>query len=112
MNNEDALNVVFKISDSIDYQLDDNIVTILEKQDHPIQKFFRKLKFRIPLYKKIKLDEYGSFIFLQIDGEKNVKEIGKNLESKYGEDTHPLYERLTMYLNHIYVNCNYIERVN
>lgn len=112
MNNEDALNVVFKISDSIDYQLDDNIVTILEKQDHPIQKFFRRLKFRIPLYKKIKLDEYGSFIFLQIDGEKNVKEIGKNLESKYGEDTHPLYERLTMYLNHIYVNCNYIERVN
>lgn len=112
MNNEDTLNVVFKISDSIDYQLDDNIVTILEKQDHPIQKFFRKLKFRIPLYKKIKLDEYGSFIFLQIDGKKNVKEIGKNLESKYGEDTHPLYERLTMYLNHIYVNCNYIERVN
>lgn len=112
MNNEDALNVVFKISDSIDYQLDDNIVTILEKQNHPIQKFFRKLKFRIPLYKKIKLDEYGSFIFLQIDGEKNVKEIGENLESEYGEDTHPLYERLTMYLNHIYVNCNYIERVN
>lgn len=63
MNNEDALNVVFKISDSIDYQLDDNIVTILEKQDHPIQKFFRKLKFRIPLYKKINLMNMAASFF-------------------------------------------------
>ncbi|MGM9531250.1 PqqD family protein, partial [Intestinibacter sp.] len=82
MNNEDALKLVFKISDTIDYEVDDKIVTILEKQDHPIQKFFRKLKFRIPLYKKIKLDEYGSFIFLQIDGKKTVEEIGKNLEEE------------------------------
>ena len=54
MNNEDSLNVVFKISNSIDYEVKDKIVTILEKQNHPIQNFFRKLKFRIPLYKKIK----------------------------------------------------------
>ena len=107
MNNEDSLNVVFKISNSIDYEVKDKIVTILEKQN-----FFRKLKFRIPLYKKIKLDEYGSFIFLQIDGKKTIEEIGENLESEYGDATHPLYERLTMYLNHIHVNCNYIERIN
>ena len=43
---------------------------------------------------------------------KTVEEIGENLESEYGDATHPLYERLTMYLNHIYVNCNYIERIN
>ena len=110
MNNEDSLNVVFKISNSIDYEVKDKIVTILEKQNHPIQNFFRKLKFRIPLYKKIKLDEYGSFIFLH--GKKTVEEIGENLELEYGDATHPLYERLTMYLNHIHVNCNYIERIN
>ena len=68
MNNEDSLNVVFKISNSIDYEVKDKIVTILEKQDHPIQNLFRKLKFRMPLYKKIKLDEEVSFIFLQIYG--------------------------------------------
>jgi len=112
MNNEDALSLVFRISDTIDYEVDNKIVTILEKQDHPIQKFFRKLKFKIPLYKKIKLDEYGSFVFLQIDGKKTVEEIGENLEEEYGENTHPLYERLLMYLNHLHVNCNYIERVN
>lgn len=111
MNNEDALKIIFKISNNIDYEVDNKTVTVLEKQNHPIQRFFRKLKFRIPLYKKIKLDEYCSFVFLQIDGQKNVEEIGKNLERAYGEDSHPLYERLLMFLNHIEVNCNYIERV-
>ena len=111
MNKEEALKLVFKISNSIDYEVDDKTVTILEKQDHAIQKFFRKLKFKIPFYKRVKLDKYGSFIFLQIDGRKTVEEIGKSLEHEYGEKTHPLYERLLMYLNHIDVNCNYIERV-
>ena len=58
------------------------------------------------------MEEIGSFSFLQIDGKKTVEEIGENLESEYGDATHPLYERLTMYLNHIHVNCNYIERIN
>ena len=47
-----------------------------------------------------------------ISWKKTVEEIGENLESEYGDATHPLYERLTMYLNHIHVNCNYIERIN
>lgn len=112
MNNEEVLNIVFKIEDTIEYEIDDGIVTVLQKQDHAIQRFLRKLKIKIPLYKRTKLDKYGSFIFLQIDGQKTVEEIGKNLEAEYGKDTHPLYERLLMYLNHIHVNCNYIERVN
>lgn len=111
-NNEEVLNIVFKIEDTIEYEIEDGIVTVLQKQNHAIQNFLRKLKIKIPLYKRTKLDKYGSFIFLQIDGEKTVEEIGKNLEAEYGEDTHPLYERLLMYLNHIHVNCNYIERVN
>lgn len=112
-NNEDVLNLVFKISDTLEYEVDkDGIVTILEKQDHKIQKFFRKLKFRIPEYKKISLDEYGSYIFLQVDGKKTVKVIGESLEAKYGEKAYPLYERLLLFLNHIEVNCHYIEKTN
>lgn len=111
MSDEDNLKTVFKISNNINYEVKDSIVTVLEKQDHPIQKFFRKLKFRIPLYKKVELDEYGSFVFLQIDGDNTVEDIGENLEKAYGDATHPLYERLLMFLNHIEVNCNYIERI-
>ena len=112
-SNGDVLNIIYKISDNLEYEVDkDNIVTILQKQNHKVQKFFRKLKFRIPEYKKISLDEFGSWIFLQIDGKKNVKDIGESLETKYGDKVHPLYERLLLFLNHIEVNCHYIEKIN
>lgn len=103
-DNEEILNLKFRICDNLNYKIDDNgIVTVLEKQDHKIQKFFRKLKFKIPLYKEITLDEISSEVFLQIDGDKTVKEIGDNLEKKYGEKVNPLYERLLIFLNHIYI---------
>ena len=112
-DNEEILNLKFRICDSINYKIDDNgIVTVLEKQDHNIQKFFRKLRFKIPLYKEITFDEISSEVFTQIDGIKTVKEIGEYLEVKFGEKINPLYERLLTFLNHIYVNCNYIEKVD
>ena len=112
-DNEEILNLKFRICDSINYKIDDNgIVTVLEKQDHKIQKFFRKLRFKIPLYKEITFDEISSEVFTQIDGIKTVKEIGEYLEAKFGDKVNPLYERLLTFLNHIYVNCNYIEKID
>ncbi|WP_346354758.1 PqqD family protein [Azotosporobacter soli] len=110
-SNEDVLDAIFKIADAVDYEVGaDNIVTIRKKQDHPIQRFFRKLAFRIPEYTRRSLDEYGSYVFLQIDGRRTVREIGENLEEKYGEQAQPLYERLLLYLKHLNVNCRYIEK--
>ena len=112
-NNQEILSIIFKISEGLEYEVStDNIVTILVKQDHKIQKIFRKLKIRIPEYKKTSMDEYGSHVFLLIDGIKSVKDIGENLEEKYGDKAHPLYERLLLFLNHINVNCHYIEKTN
>lgn len=112
-DNEEILNLKFRICDNVNYKIDDNgIVTVLEKQDHKIQKFFRKLRFKIPLYKEITFDEISSEVFTQIDGIKTVKEIGEYLEVKFGDKVNPLYERLLTFLNHIYVNCNYIEKID
>lgn len=112
MDNDEILNMRFKICDNIEYEVDENgIVTVLEKQDHKIQRFFRKLKVKIPMYKKIAFDEYSSEVFLQIDGNKTVKEIGEELEAKFGDKVQPLYERLLVFLNHICINCKYIERI-
>jgi len=112
-SNQEVLSLVFRISEGLEYEVsEDGIVTILEKQEHKVQKFFRKLKFRIPEYKRISMDEYGSCVFLQIDGIKTVEAIGENLEAKYGDKANPLYERLLLFLNHLEVNCRYIEKVN
>lgn len=109
--NEDVLNIVYDKNPKFEYEVDeDNIVTILIEQNHPIQKVFRKLKANIPEYRRLQFDEKTSFVFLQLDGIKNVKVIGELLKDKYGDDVEPLYERLLLLLNHLCVNEGYIER--
>lgn len=111
--NEEVLNLKFKICDNIEYIVNkDGIVTLLEKQDHKIQQILRKSKFQIPMYKEIELDEYCSTVFIMLNGKNTVEKVGENLEEKYGEKVHPLYERLLLFINHIYTDCNYIEMIN
>lgn len=112
-NNEDVLNIVYKICDSLEFEVHNKgIVTVFDKQDHKIQNFLRKVKVNIPKYKKIEFDEYCSTVFLLIDGKRTVKEIGESLDKRFGDKVHPLYERLLIFLNHIDVNCKYIEKIN
>ena len=112
-SNEEVLNIVYKICDCLEFEVNNNgIVIILEKQDHKIQNFLRKIKFSIPEYRKIELDEYCSTVFSLIDGERTVKEIGEILENKFGNKVHPLYERLLIFLKHIDINCKYIEKID
>ncbi|MEG0051093.1 MAG: PqqD family peptide modification chaperone [Terrisporobacter sp.] len=111
--NNDILNLKFKICDDLKFIIDESgKVTVLEKQDHKIQKILRILRFRIPMYKEIELDEFCSTVFTSLDGEKTVEEIGHDLDIKYGEKVYPLYERLLLFLNHISINCNYIEKID
>lgn len=111
--NQDVLDLVFKKAEGLEFEIsEDGIVTILEKQDHKIQRFFRKLGFRIPEYKRLKLDKYASFTFLQINGERRVEEIAQNIKEHFGDEAEPLYERLLLFLNHIDTNCSYIQKNN
>jgi len=111
-SNEEVLNLVYQIRDDLEYEVDEkSIVTIIKRQEHWVQRFFRKLRFKIPEITYIKLDAYSSFIFLNIDGNRTVKEIGEIMDEKYGEEAKPLYERLLLFLNHIEVNAKYIVRI-
>ncbi len=55
--------------------------------------------FKRPRYSFIKLDEYGSFVWQQIDGKKSIYEIGKLLENEHKEAGNQLYERLSKFMN-------------
>lgn len=111
--NEDVLNIIYRKKESVIFRTNGKkLVIIMELQNHKIQRFFRKVGFKIPKYKEIEMDKFSSFIFLLIDGEKTVREIGEIIEEKFGEEIKPLYERLLLFLNHIDVNCNYIEKIN
>jgi len=71
-----------------------------------------QLLFRKPKVSYIELDAFGSFVWRQIDGKRNVYEIGKLVKAKFGQEAEPLYERLTKFLRILrnnefilYVNC-------
>lgn len=96
----------------IKYEVKDEIVYIIKDQDHPIQRFARKLHVKIPETSTMELDEYGSFIFLQIDGKKTVEEIAHLLGERFEEANTQLYDRLLVYMNHLEKNEKYITLVD
>ena len=63
-------------------------------------------KYLLPYFKKqyfdVKLDEFGSFVWLQIDGKKNVYQIARELEKEFGEKVHPVYERLSKFIKQLH----------
>lgn len=45
----------------------------------------------------IHLDKIGSFVWPLMDGEKDIAALGRLVEEKFGEEAHPLYERLAQF---------------
>jgi len=46
----------------------------------------------------IHLDEFGSYIWIILDGEKSIREIGTLVDSMFGKKAYPLYSRLIQFL--------------
>lgn len=67
--------------------------------------------FKRPEYSLIELDEFGSFVWRQMDGERNVYEIGVNVKEHFGMTAEPLYERLSQFIRILHRNA-YIVYVN
>lgn len=61
--------------------------------------------FKRPKISWIELEGMGSFIWNQIDGKRNVYEIGKLVKEKYGQEAEPLYERLSTYIKTLHNSC-------
>jgi transcriptional regulator of heat shock response len=51
---------------------------------------------------KTKFDEFGSEVWLEIDGKKKVLDISTCLRQKFGERIEPVEERLTKFLTQLY----------
>jgi hypothetical protein len=52
---------------------------------------------------RIKLDEFGSEVWLLLNGRQNVSNITNILINKFGERIQPAEERLTKFLTNLYV---------
>ncbi|MGA1793760.1 MAG: PqqD family protein [Thermoplasmatota archaeon] len=56
---------------------------------------------RLKTNRRIKLDRYGWGVWKLIDGKRDVREIGRKLSSRFGNDVDPLYPRLAKFLAYI-----------
>ena len=85
------------IPDDIIWNTDENgIVTISIENKGIFNKIAQKLLNK-PKVSYVHLDEFGSSVWQLIDGCKNIIEIGKLFEEKFGDKANPLYERLAKY---------------
>ncbi len=57
--------------------------------------------FRRPKVSYVHLDAFGSFVWLQCDGERTITRIGELVEEKFGAEAHPLYQRLAVYFQRL-----------
>lgn len=77
---------------------------------HKIAQIF----FKKPKYSFIELDEFGTFVFEQIDGKRTIYEIGEKVKEQFEAKVEPLYERLSLFIkilhkNHFVVYVNKIK---
>lgn len=94
---ENYLERIPKRPDKFSYTVsEEGIVTLMIENKGAFNKIAQKL-FKKPKISYVHLDEMGSFIWPVLDGKKNITEIGKLVEEKFGEAAHPLYERLAKY---------------
>lgn len=51
-----------------------------------------------PKVSHIKLDRFGSFVWKQMDGNRNIIAIGALVREEFGDQAEPLYERLAKFV--------------
>ncbi len=61
-----------------------------------------------PKVSKIHLDEMGSFIWQNIDGNKTIYDISKELDKRFGQKSQPLYLRLEKFFMQLQ-ECRFIQ---
>ena len=60
--------------------------------------------FHTPRVSHIKLDEYGSFLWKEIDGQRSVGQLAQRMKEQFGPEAEPLYNRLVKYMQILHNN--------
>lgn len=50
---------------------------------------------------RIRLDEYGSFVWKLCDGEHSISDISQKLKTRFGESIEPVIDRLAQFMKYL-----------
>ncbi len=84
-------------AESIGWSKDENALVTLEIENCGVFNRIAQKLFKKPKISYIHLDQNGSFIWLQIDGEKDLIKIGEAVRELFGDAADPLYPRLAQF---------------
>jgi len=104
---QNLLDFIPKHNSLISFSTDKKGIVTLEVKNRGFYNRIAQFFFKRPEVSFITLEEFGSFIWNQIDGQKTVMEIGEKVKNQFGEKAEPLYERLGQYMNTLR-KCEYI----
>ena len=86
-------------SEKIDWQLNDRgLVQLIVWRNGLFDRIVRKL-FNTPDKSVIDLDEQGSNVWNNIDGERNIYELAQLQKEKFGTKAEPVLDRIVTYVN-------------
>lgn len=100
-NNKIPQNYLEKIpvlNESVGWSKDEDGMVTLELENKGVFNKIAQKLLKKPRVSYIHLDENGSFVWQQIDGEKDVLKIGEAVHEHFGEKAEPLYERLAQFI--------------
>ena len=83
--------------DGLNWSSDDAGMVTLEIENKGVMNRIAQTLLRKPRVSFVHLDETGSFLWPLLDGEKDLCALGEELEARFGEKAHPLYERLAKF---------------
>ena len=82
----------------IQYQVNEsNHIIIMENHENICEQLCLHL-LKKPKQTKIELDQYGSYIWEKMNGQKTIYEIGKELSKDFGPEIEPLYQRMALFI--------------
>lgn len=79
------------------YNEDEEGIVTLEIENKGFANKLAQKLLKKPKISYIHLDNFGSFVWKNIDGGKSIYDIGKDIEREFGDEINPLYERLAKY---------------
>lgn len=97
-NEQNYLDYVFEKNPKYEWkEKEDGMVCIIVEWKGFYNKIAQKV-FRKPRKSEIAMDALGSFVWKQLDGERNLYEVAQLVEAEFGEKAKPVYERLIKFV--------------
>ena len=83
--------------ENLAWSADDKGIVTLSIENKGLMNCVAQKLFHKPRISYIHLDKTGSFTWQHIDGQTNIIDLGKLVDNEFGEEAHPLYERLAKF---------------